>query len=138
MKRGTLCVSLLLSGCLLPDGPPASSSYELTWTCRSPEGCEHIEELERIDRMELVYNGRQCHFTATQDESFVATGTQIFSDVLPQGCSWLYFLTLVGHELERSRLCSIPGGFELELSIPNEDPTTSSMWLVEGRDVDLL
>lgn len=31
-----------------------------------------------------------------------------------------------------------PGGLELELEIPNQDPTTSSMWLVEGRDVDLL
>jgi hypothetical protein len=31
-----------------------------------------------------------------------------------------------------------PGGFELELAIPNQDPTTYSMWLVEGRDVNLL
>jgi hypothetical protein len=43
-----------------------------------------------------------------------------------------------GHELERSRICFVPGGFELDLAIPNEDPTTYSMWLVEGRNVDLL
>jgi hypothetical protein len=135
MKRGMLCMSLLLSGCLLPE-VPTGSRFDLTWTCRSAEGCEHAEELERIDRMDLVYKGRLCHFTTTQDESFVATGTQIFSDLLPPGCSWLHFLTLFGHELERSRLCFVPGGFELELSIPNEDPTTSSMWLVKGRDLE--
>jgi hypothetical protein len=54
------------------------------------------------------------------------------------GCSWLYFLSLFGHELERSKFCRTPGGFELELSIPNEDPTTHSKWVVAGRDLDLL
>jgi hypothetical protein len=40
--------------------------------------------------------------------------------------------------VKRSRFCSVPGGMELDLSIPNEDPATSSMWLVEGRDVNVL
>ena len=65
-------------------------------------------------------------------------------DELPAGCSWLYDLGLFelepfrccrtsrGLELKRPRLCFMPGGFELDLSIPNQDPTTYSMWLVEG------
>jgi hypothetical protein len=135
MKAGVLCL-LLLSGCWSSDDPPPVYEFALTWTCLSSEGCERTDELERIDRMERA--GVDCHFTSTQDESFGVDGKRIVSDFLPPGCSWLYFLSLFGHELERSRLCFIPGGFELELSIPNEDPATSSMWLVEGVDVDLL
>jgi hypothetical protein len=136
VKPGILCL-LLLSGCSPPDAaPPPVFEYALTWACLSPEGCEHPEELERIDRMELVSRG--CYFTSTQDESFSADAKQIFSDVLPNRCSWVYFLSLFGHELERSMLCFVPGGFELELSIPNEDPATQSQWLVEGRYVNLL
>jgi hypothetical protein len=78
-----------------------------------------------------------CHFTSMQDETFAADAKQIVSDLLPYRCSWLYYLSLFGHELERSMVCYGPGGFDLELEIPNQDPTTSSMWLVEGRDVDL-
>ena len=137
MQRGMLCV-LLLAGCWTPEEPPTSSEFALTWTCRSPEGCEHAEELMHLDRMELVFKGRTCYFTSTEDQALAAQGTQIFSDLLPPGCSWLYFLTLFGHELERSRLCFEPGGLVLELSIPNEDPTTFSMWRVRGQDLDLL
>lgn len=136
MKPGILCL-LLLAGCSPPsEDSPAVYEYALTWTCLSPEGCERTEALERVDRMELV--SRVCHFTSTQDVSFSADAQQIFSDVLPQRCSWVYFLSLFGHELERSMLCFVPGGFELELSIPNEDPAMQSMWLVEGRNLDLL
>lgn len=134
MKPGVLCL-LLLSGCFFSDELPVRN-YSLTWTCLSPDGCERTEEVAQIDRMERVRF--DCEFTSTQDEAFVANAKRIDSEFLPPGCSWLYFLTLFGHELERSRFCNVPGGFELELSIPSEDPTTSSMWLVEGRDVKLL
>jgi hypothetical protein len=134
VKPGMFCL-LLLSGCLSTDYR-ASYEHALTWTCLSPEGCERTDEVARIDRMEQVRF--DCHFTSTQDESFGADATEILAEFLPPGCSWLYFLELFGHELERSRLCSVPGGFELELAIPNQDPTTYSMWLVEGRDVNLL
>jgi hypothetical protein len=135
VKAGMLCV-LLLSGCLSSDDSPTVYEYALTWTCLSSAGCERMEEVARIDRMEEVR--RDCRFTSTRDESFGANAQRIVSDFLPPGCSWVYFLSLFGHELERSRICFLPGGFELDLSIPNEDPATQSLWLVEGRDLDLL
>ena len=135
MKPAMLCL-LLLSGCLTSDEPPAAYEYALTWICLSSEGCERTDEVERIDRMQR--RRLDCRFTSTQDESFGADATRVLSDFLPPGCSWLYFLSLLDHELERSRFCFIPGGFELELAIPNQDPTTHSMWLVDGRDVNLL
>lgn len=134
MKPVMLCL-LLLSGCLSTDYR-TSYEYALTWICMSPEGCEHTEEVAPIDRM--VQEGQDCRFSSTQDDSFGADATLIFAEFLPPGCSWLYFLSLFGHQFERSRLCLVPGGFELDLSIPNEDPATSSLWLVEGRDVNLL
>jgi hypothetical protein len=136
VKPGILCL-LLLSGCSSPsEDPPTVLEYALTWICLSPEGCEHMEELEGIDRMELAR--RDFHFTSTQDESFSEHAQQIASDSLPPRCYWLYDLSLLEHDLEPARLCFIAGGFELDLSIPNEDPATQSLWLVEGRDLDLL
>jgi hypothetical protein len=109
--------------------------YALTWTCLSPEGCERTADVERIDRMEI--SARDCLFTSTLDETFAADADLIASDVLPRGCAWVYFLSLFGHELERSRVCSGPASIELELAIPNQEPATSSMWLVEGRNVSV-
>ncbi len=138
LKPEILCL-LLLSGCseteFLPQLPVTGLEYSLTWTCQSPEGCERAEEVTRIDY--VTREGDYFSFTSTQDPSFSAQGELIIGDALPSGCAWLYFLTLFGHELERSRLCRTPGGMELQLSIPNQDPTTFSMWLVEGRDEDI-
>ena len=134
MKPGILCL-LLLSGCWTSDDSPPVFDYALTWSCRSPEGCERTDEVERIDRLELIR--RDGQFTSTQDESFSADATLVISDFLPNDCLWLSFLSLFEHELERARICFIAGGFELELAIPNQDPTTSSMWLVDGRDLNL-
>jgi hypothetical protein len=137
VKPGMLCL-LLLSACdfLSPSaGPPTVYQYTLTWTCLSAEGCERTDEVERIDRMDLV--DRESHFTSTQDESFAEDARLIAGDSLPSGCSWLYYLSFLGHELERSRFCITPAGFELEVSIPNQDPTTHSLWLVEGRVLGL-
>jgi hypothetical protein len=135
VKPGILCL-LLLSGCLSVEGSRTLYGYGLTWTCLSPEGCEGMAELQRIDRMEC--ERADCHVTSTQDESFDEEAKLINSDLLPEACAWVYFLSLLGNELERSRICFLPGGFELDLSIPNEDPATQSLWLVEGRDLDLL
>jgi hypothetical protein len=135
VKPGILCL-LLLSGCLSSDGSRPIYGFTLTWTCLSPEGCEGVAELQRIDRMEIERG--DCHVTSTQDESFDEEAKLISSDLLPEACAWVYFLSLLGNELERSRICFLPGGFELDLSIPNEDPATQSLWLVEGRDLDLL
>jgi hypothetical protein len=137
MKYGMLCL-LLLSGCAPPYERPYSREYALAWICLSPEGCERTAEVERIDRLEIVVRSRACQFTSTQDEAFSADAQQILEDVLPTDCPSIRFLSLFGHELEPSELCYVPGGFELELSIPNQDPTTFSMWLVEGRELALL
>jgi hypothetical protein len=133
VKCGMLCL-LLLAGCG-DSYEPYIEDYELVWKCRTPEGCERTEEVERIDRMKLVNN--DAFFTSTQDESFAAEAKRIYTTQLPGACSWLYFLSLFGHELERSMICFGAATFELELSIPNEDPSSSSTWLVEGRYVGL-
>jgi hypothetical protein len=133
MKIGILCM-LLLAGCAwveLEGSGLSMYEYRLTWMCQSAEGCERTAEVERIDRMECI--GFTCYFRSTQDESFEEEAQIIGSSGLPTGCSWLYFISLLGHDLERSRRCSTPAGIELLLSIPNEDPTTHSMWLVDGR-----
>jgi hypothetical protein len=30
--------------------------------------------------------------------------------------------------------CRLAGGFELDLAIPDEDPTTYGLWVVSGRN----
>lgn len=138
MKRGMLCLLLLPACSLLGPAPrePAIFEYVLTWTCLSPEGCERTEEVAQIDYAKFI--GRDGWFTSTQDESFSASAQLFVADSLPDGCAWLDLLSLFGHALERGPLCEVPAGFELELTIPNQDPATSSLWLVEGRLADLL
>jgi hypothetical protein len=133
VKRGLLCL-LLLSGCWSSE-EPLLEEYALTWTCVSSGGCERAAEVERIDRAAI--RGRDARFTSTQEPTFAADATRILSNLLPLGCGWLYYLSLFGHELERSMFCYGPASFQLELAIPNEDPTTFSMWLVEGLYVNL-
>ena len=136
MKPGILCV-LLLSGCLTTEEPYDPQEYALTWTCLSPEGCEHSGEVARINRMERA-GGGEWLFTSTLDETFAADARVVTSDLLPRNCAWLYFLSLFDPELEPGQFCFGPAVLEIDLAIPNEDPTTYSMWLVEGRDVNLL
>jgi hypothetical protein len=137
MRHGLLCL-LLLPACsfLSPSDDSPAYKYELTWYCISPEGCEHEDEARRIDRATGGYY--EFLFTSTQDASFREEAARLLSDSLPAGCSWLYYLSFFGHDLERSVLCSNPAGFELDLSIPNEDATTYSQWVVSGRDVRFL
>jgi hypothetical protein len=133
VKPGVLCL-LLLPACswLDPDYHPERYEYELTWYCVSPEGCERTEDVARIDRatqFDLTF-----HFKSTQDPSLDEEGAQLWVDSLPNDCSWIYYLSFFGHDLEPSRLCYNVGGFELELAIPNQDPATRSKWVVSGRD----
>lgn len=138
MKRGMLCLSLL-SACsfLAPSDDPIVVEFALTWFCVSPEGCQRTTEAMRIDRMTLT-DFFYLDFTSTQDPTFGTKAQIIESDTLGSDCSWLYYLSLFGHDLERQKLCKAPGGFEIELSIPNADPATFSKWVVSARDVDLL
>jgi hypothetical protein len=138
VKPGILCL-LLLPACSFFSSPQDHEirEYVLTWTCVSPEGCERTEDVQRIDHMAMD-RYFDFYFTSTQDESFSADAQRISTDTLGTWCYWLYFLSLFGHDLERSQLCHTPGGFELQVAIPNEDPATHSKWLVKGRDLALL
>lgn len=137
MRAGLLCSLLLLPGCSFFWPSPEREVYEysLTWYCVSLEGCEHMEEAARIDR--ATDTGESFIFTSTQDPSFREQALPIISQTLPGGCFWLHELSFFGRDLERSRICTTAGGFELELSIPNEDPTTHSEWVVSGRETRL-
>ena len=134
MKHTVLC-ALVLSGCLAENPPPAPVEYALTWTCLSPEGCERSDEVARIDRVILDRRDFSYHFKSTEEPSFAADAELVPSDSLPVGCYLLFSLSLFEHELEPSRICHSAATFELQLAIPNQDPTTSSMWLVQARDV---
>jgi hypothetical protein len=127
MKVRILCL-LLLSAC----GELGSEfDYALTWTCLSPEGCERAEDVALVDR--LVVFRDEFTFRSTQDSSFFEFAQRVASSSLPAGYFWLYGATFFGHALEPSMLCSTSEGYDLELSIPNRNPATHSLWLVETR-----
>lgn len=126
MKPGLLCL-LLLSAC----DPDAAYDYALTWVCLSAEGCERTEEVILIDR--LVTFGDSFLFESRSQPPYQQYAQRVASDAAPPGCFLLYSFTIFGHYLEPSKLCTTPDGYDLELSIPNRNPATSSRWLVEIR-----
>ena len=130
VKPGILCLLLLLTACSESD---ISYDYELTWTCLSPEGCERTDAVELVNRLNI--GGDVLFFLSTRTSDFVWDGRRVASDELPAGCSRVYGLYFFGHELEPPKICNTEEGLELELSIPNAIPTTSSKWLVEARDL---
>jgi hypothetical protein len=134
MRPAVLCL-LLLSGCEL-EAARNYRTYELTWSCVSPEGCERMEQVELIDRAKIINGSDFVDFSSSRDGRFSEFAQIVSSDALPAECSWLYDLALFAYELEPSRFCRTSGSFELELSIPNRDSMSHSKWLVEGRDMD--
>ncbi len=110
--------------------------YKLTWSCQSPEGCGRTAQVELIDRARIIDGYDVIDFLSSRDGAFREDGQMVPSDALPGECSWLHGLGLFAHELEPSRFCRTSGMLELELSIPNREPTTHSKWLVEGREID--
>lgn len=133
MKPAVLCL-LLLAACEL-EAARNYRTYELTWTCLSPEGCERTERLELVDRARIINGSILIDFMSTRDESFAERAQMVDLDDLPEGCSWLYNLSIGADELEPSRFCRSSGAFELELSIPNRELATHSEWFVEGRQI---
>lgn len=138
MKCALLCLSLLMPACsfLDPRNEDTIEGFALTWYCVSPEGCERAEEVALIDRATTT-NFYYLDLESTQDPSYSQQGELLYLDSLPYDCVWAYYLSFFGHDLERTRLCYTPGGFELELSIPNQDPATHSEWVVSARDLSL-
>jgi hypothetical protein len=100
-------------------------------SCLSLGGCERAEAVVLVDRL-IVFRD-SFEFTSTRDPGLYEVSQRVASSSLPAGCWWLYSLSLFGHELEPSMLCSTSWGFEVELSIPNRNPATDSEWLVEMR-----
>lgn len=137
MKLALLCLLLPACSFLDPRNEDTTEGYALTWYCVSPEGCERMEEVALIDRATIT-NFYYLDLESTQAPSFSEQGEQLYLDSLPFDCAWVYYLSFFGHDLERSRLCYNPGGFELELSIPDPDPATASEWVVSGRKLSLL
>lgn len=129
MKSRMLCL-LLLSGCMEPE---VAYQYSLTWTCLAPEGCERIEEVNLIDRLNV--SGNVFYFISRRDMLFDESAQRVTSDSLPAGCSWLYAFSLFGHELESATVCNTEDGFEMEFSVPNARPATHSEWSVVARDL---
>jgi hypothetical protein len=135
MKPAVLFL-LLLSACEIK-AARNYRTYKLTWSCLSAKACERTEQVMLIDRAELFDNDDEyIGFLSSRDDVFRAAGQRVPSDDLPADCAWMYGLGLFAHELEPSRFCRTSGGFELELSIPDRDPTTHSEWLVEGRQIE--
>lgn len=123
------CLWLLLPACVLEPEDPFD--YTLAWSCRSPAGCERTEEVKLIDRLNVTVDF--FVFESSQSWRFNQPAQRIASDSLPPGCALLRALSLFGHELEPSKICEVADGFDLELSIPNADLATSSVWLVQAR-----
>jgi hypothetical protein len=134
MKPAVLCL-LFLSACELK-AARNYSTYKLTWSCQSSAGCERADQVTLIDRATIVDGDDEFMDFSSSRIDFREVAQRIPSDDLPASCSWLYGLELFTHEIEPSRFCRTSGGFELEVSIPNRDPTTHSMWLVEARETD--
>lgn len=131
MKAGILCL-LLLSAC--DDKVPYD--YGLTWVCLSPEGCDRTDEVKLIDRLNVREN--VAFFLSTHDEDYGDSAQRFGSESLPAGCWWLQGLLMFGHELEPTKVCPASGGLDLELSIPNRDASTHSLWLVEARELGII
>lgn len=134
MKRAMLCL-LLLAACEL-DAARNYSVYKLTWTCLSPERCERAQEVMLVNRAKITDGDVFVWFESTRDPAFLSVGQRVLSDELPTECSWLHGFFLFGLELEPSRFCRTSNGFELELSILDQNPATQSEWLVEARETD--
>jgi hypothetical protein len=131
MRAGILCL-LLLSAC--EDKVPYD--YGLTWVCLSPEGCERTEELTLLNRLNLYLDG--LFFLSTRDSSIEESAQRFGSESLPAGCWWLYGFSVFGRDLEPAKACDVSGGFDLELSIPNRNPSTQSQWRVEARELGII
>lgn len=129
MKPGMLCL-LLLSVCADPD---AAYDYAVTWVCLSAEGCERTEEVMALDRLSTSLDS--FWFESSSLPPYTEHAQRVASDAVPAGCYLLYGFTLFGHELEPSTMCSTPDGYDLEFSIPNRNPATSSRWQVESGSI---
>lgn len=134
MKPTVLCL-LLLSACELK-AARNYRMYELTWSCLSSEGCEYSEQVTLLDRVRIIDDDDFIEFLSTRNQGFFDYAQMVPSDDLPADCFWLYGFSIFATEADPSRFCRMSRGFELELSIPNRDPTTHSKWFVEGRETD--
>lgn len=135
MKPAVLCL-LLLSGCSDPFGVRNYRTYELTWTCLSPDSCERTDQVALIDRAVIINGDDAVEFVSSRDGLFWDYAQMVTSDDLPEGCFWLHDVSFFALDLEPGRFCRTSGKLELELSIPDRDPATVSEWRVDGREIE--
>lgn len=132
MNRNTvLCLQILpvlLFGC----GSVSNLyTHSITWICLSPGDCARADVVADFDRA-WIGDG-QVYLLSTSDESVSNRATRIPSDAAPDGCDLLVGLNLFGHALEPLSICRITGGYSVELSIPDPNPSSASEWRIEMR-----
>ncbi|ACY17024.1 hypothetical protein [Haliangium ochraceum] len=136
MKLAVFTIALMmLAGCgpIEPDYP--NNKYTLTWYCTSDDGtCERVVELRRYDRASIQNN--DLTIWDSQDPGGAIEALIVYSDSLPQHCDRIFYLVFFGHEIEEPRYCGNHYAFEIELSIPDEDPATSSRWVISAAPLD--
>lgn len=133
MKPAMLCLSLVFACSCTWFADYPFLAHDVHWTCVSPGGCERAEQVALIDRMAIIDTYEFCEFWSTRTRSFSRLADLFAPDSLPRDCFLLSGFVLFENELEASLLCRTDEGFEVELSIPNLDPSTHSKWRVEGR-----
>ncbi|ACY15194.1 hypothetical protein [Haliangium ochraceum] len=70
------------------------------------------------------------------DEELFVEGQLALSNQVPEPrCYLVVGLELFGHEIGVPRFCHTPNGFELMVTIPDEDPETSTSWVLMAREL---
>ncbi|ACY14663.1 hypothetical protein Hoch_2118 [Haliangium ochraceum DSM 14365] len=119
-----------MSGCLFEDVP--TYKYRTTWVC-TMDDCGRATAVVEYDQAKL--RAGELELTSTVDEALFTDGIVGRSGTVPSQCRLVFGLNLFGHELEPSMLCFLPSGFELTVSIPDENAETSSTWLLMAREL---
>ncbi|ACY15189.1 hypothetical protein [Haliangium ochraceum] len=133
MKLGSLSVIafLWLTGCLVDSNP--TRRFRTSWVCAVDE-CSRIEAVRQYDRAQLEYDELEL-MSSSDDSLFTDARLVVSNQVLAPDCLLVLGLQLFEHEIESAKYCSTPSGFELTVTIPDEDPETSSTWVVMAREL---
>ncbi|ACY17387.1 hypothetical protein [Haliangium ochraceum] len=122
---------VFLCGCFFQTGGPRTYEYRLTWVC-GMDICERSDEVVRYDSAQ-IRNG-ELELSSTVDDALFTDGLVATSGMLNADCRLVFGLVMFGHPLDEPMLCFTANGFELTVSIPNEDGETSSTWVIMARE----
>ncbi|ACY15192.1 hypothetical protein [Haliangium ochraceum] len=124
-------LSFACTSCWFETGPDRFI-YQLSWFC-AESSCERGDDLNQFNRAETY--GTDFAMSSTSASDLATSATIVVSATLGRDCRLVLDLVLFGHELDESILCFTPNGFELTVTIPDEDPETSSTWVVMAREL---